>query len=204
MVSVHRMAYAVALLVSVVPIGSGSSSLNRRVGPCPTNLFGFGASSIAKGYKLFAIADLNQGFINWMVKPMNNSESKVAKELIVGIEKEGYLVGDGEYDRNQLYEIAGHRNIQLIAPQRIRGAKGLGHRRHSFYRLRAIELQKRKFGESLISARSIIERMFGRGFLLHARLFSRRRPSQSPKRKRRVILISRQSSFCHFELTKGE
>jgi len=136
-----------------LPIGGSSKDKNAK--------FGFGASSIAKGYKLFAIADLKQGFVNWVVRPMNCSESKVARELIVEIQKEGYLVGDGEYDKNHLYNLAGRSNIQLIAPRRIRNAKGLGHRRHSRYRLRSIELQKRKFGESLISARTIIERMFG-------------------------------------------
>jgi hypothetical protein len=141
--------------IDAKPLPVGGASKDKHAA------FGFGASIIAKGYKLFAIADLNQGFVNWTVKPMNKSESRVARELIVGIEKEGYLVGDGEYDKNHLYEIAGHLNIQLIAPKRIRNAKGLGHRRHSLYRLRAMELQKRKFGESLIFARTIIERMFG-------------------------------------------
>lgn len=137
------------------PLPIGGTSKDKQAA------FGYGASCIAKGYKLYAIADLNQGFVHWTIKPMNHSESKVASELIAAIEQGGYLVGDGEYDRNHLYDIAGRHNIQLVAPQRIRNARGLGHRRHSRHRLRCMELQQREFGESLIAARRSIERMFG-------------------------------------------
>lgn len=136
-----------------LPIGGNSKDKDSR--------FGFGASCIAKGYKLYAIADKNQGFVRWTIKSMNKSESKIAQELIRTLDNQGYLIGDGQYDKNRLYDMAGRKDIQLVAPQRIRNAKGLGHRRHSLYRIRAMDLIKRPFGQSLIESRKGIERMFG-------------------------------------------
>jgi len=136
-----------------LPIGGNSKDKDSR--------FGFGASCIAKGYKLYAIADKNQGFVRWTIKSMNKSESKIAQELIRTLDNQGYLIGDGQYDKNRLYDMAGRKAIQLVAPQRIRNAKGLGHRRHSLYRIRAMDLIKRPFGQSLIESRNGIERMFG-------------------------------------------
>lgn len=152
---VNKFPPSVCRWIDAKPLPIGGSSKDKQA------MFGYGASTISKGYKLYAVADLKQGFTNWLIRPMNHSESKVARELVVKLECQGYLVGDGEYDKNHLYDLAGSCNIQLIAPQRIRNAKGLGHRKHSSYRLRSMELQKREFGKSLISARTIIERMFG-------------------------------------------
>lgn len=123
--------------------------------------FGFGASCVCRGYKLYAVGDKNQGFVQWTVRPMNQGETKIARELIMKLDDNGYLIGDGAYDKNHLYSLAGKKDVQLVTPQRIRNAKGLGHRRHSRYRLRAMDLIKRPFGRSLISGRTSIERMFG-------------------------------------------
>lgn len=137
------------------PLPVGGSSKDKQ------SAFGFGASSLSKGYKLYAIADKNQGFIRWTVRSMNHSESKIAKVLVRGLDNQGYLVGDGQYDVNYLYDMAAGKSVQLLTPQRIRNAKGLGHRRHSLYRIRAMELVKRPFGQSLLESRKGIERMFG-------------------------------------------
>ena len=136
-----------------LPIGGNSKDKDSR--------FGFGASCIAKGYKLYAIADKNQGFVRWTIKSMNKSESKIAHELIRTLDNQGYLIGDGQYDNNRLYDMVGRKAMQLVTPQRIRNAKGLGHRRHSLYRVRAMDLIKRPFGQSLLESRKGIERMFG-------------------------------------------
>src|SRR6056297_1143561 len=77
--------------------------------------FGFGASCICRGYKLHAVADQKQGFVQWKITPMNRGESKVAEELIPELDTGGYLVGDTAYDSNKLYEIAAQQNIQMVA-----------------------------------------------------------------------------------------
>jgi hypothetical protein len=115
----------------------------------------------ARGYKFYAIADKQQGFVVWSVKPMNESECSVAQELIGQLDGQGYLIGDRAYDKNRLYDLSAAKSIQLIAPQGHRRAKGVGHRRHSPYRLRSLALGKTDFGQSLLLSRITIEAMFG-------------------------------------------
>ena len=135
------------------PLPIGGCSKDRQ------SAFGYGASCIAKGYKLYAVADKNQGFVCWTVRPMNQNEPKVASDLIPQLDRGGYLVGDTAYDSNNLYEIASKRSIQLVADRR--PGKALGHRRHSPNRIRSRELLSRPFGQSLLIGRTSIERMFG-------------------------------------------
>ena len=123
--------------------------------------FGYAEKGMANGYKLHAIADKSQGFVVWAVKPMNHHEITVADELISRLDWEGYLVGDGAYDKNKLYDSAGEKSIQLIAPQRIKDSKGIGHRRHSPYRLKSLSMQKFSVGNLLLESRNNIETMFG-------------------------------------------
>jgi len=135
------------------PLPIGGTSKDKQ------SAFGFGASCIAKGYKLYAVADQNQGFVRWTIRPMNQNEPKVAAALIPQLDHGGYLVGDTAYDSNKLYELASQRSIQLVTSRRT--GKALGHRRHSPHRIRARDLLTRPFGQSLMTARKSIERMFG-------------------------------------------
>lgn len=135
-----------------LPIGGCSKDKHSK--------FGRAAACIAKGYKLYAISDLQQGFVHWTIRPMNQNEAKVATDLISNLDRGGYLIGDSAYDSNRLYRIASERDVQLIASHRRKG-KALGHHRHSIYRLISRELLRQPFGQSLISARTSIERMFG-------------------------------------------
>lgn len=121
--------------------------------------YGRAASTMARGYKLHAIYDHLQGFVHWLIKPMNVNECPAGEELISRLTHEGYLVGDNAYDRNKLYAKAGERGVQLIAPQR-KKTMGLGHIRHSRFRLRAIEMQTRKFARALVFQRRMIETAF--------------------------------------------
>jgi hypothetical protein len=123
--------------------------------------YGPAAGCMAKGYKLYTIADRAQGFVVWTVKPMNYCESIVAQELVEKLGSEGYLVGDGAYDTNRLYDFACERSVQLITPQRAKAAVSLGHRHHSPHRLRAMLLKKRPFGQELIFSRIGIDCMYG-------------------------------------------
>jgi hypothetical protein len=121
--------------------------------------YGFGASCILRGYKLYAVADQNQGFIAWSVKAIKHNEALVARELIPQLDSGGYLIGDTAYDSDILYNLAAQSEIQLIAPRK--RARALGHRKYSQHRLRSLQMQQREFGRSLLSSRVNIERMFG-------------------------------------------
>ena len=116
--------------------------------------------SFAKGYKLHAVWGGRAVPEDWRIEPMNVHDSTAAVQLLPQLSGSGYLLGDGQYDSNRLYDLAGAHCHQLVAPRR-QTAKALGHQRHSPYRLRSIELQSKPFGKSLSFERSDIERSFG-------------------------------------------
>jgi hypothetical protein len=122
--------------------------------------YGRGAGGMQKGYKLHAVWAAGPLPIAWALTPMNVSERRMARQLIPMLPGTGYLLGDPEYDCNDLYELAHAAGHQLFAPKRQKHC-GLGHRPQSPYRLRSIDLMKRKFGKRLYRFRRQIEREFG-------------------------------------------
>lgn len=123
--------------------------------------YGRAAGCKGKGYKLHAIWDASGALVTYQVHPINISEQKVARSMIDRLEGGGYLIADAGYDANALYERAGERGYQLLTPRRYRNAKGVGHHRHSIYRLRAIRMIQEDHGRALLRRRAAIERQFG-------------------------------------------
>lgn len=119
-----------------------------------------------KGYRLYLITDKNSVIYDWLVRSNNTSEVKMAKQLIPALEGAGYLIGDGEYDANDLFDLASNYHHQLIAP-RARPGTGFGHCRHSPARFRSVAILEKDawtdngFGKALQDARRQIERFFG-------------------------------------------
>jgi len=123
--------------------------------------YGYTGGGKGKGYKLYAIADQKQGFVNWKICPMLYRESRVAIKLITESEFQGYLVGDRAYDTNALYKLASTRSIKLIAPRFYTHAKSLERSKHSHLRLEMLERLKSKFIQNMLDYRVEIEHMFG-------------------------------------------
>ena len=134
-----------------LPVGSGSKD--------PDVAAGYAGGGIAKGYKLHAICDSNRLPVAWVIRPMNENESIVAPQLIEQLTGNGILVGDNAYDRNYLYDLAGERGWQLLAPRRENTE--LGHVRHSRWRIIALEWMSQAWRNRLMEARKGIERFFG-------------------------------------------
>lgn len=105
---------------------------------------GRGAGALAKGYKLHMIVDGAGNLEAFAVLPLNVGEQAGARLLIHQLAVLGnrWMLGDSNYDCNHLYDAAGDIGVQLLAPQRCRNAKGLGHCYHSPHRLRALRLMK--------------------------------------------------------------
>ena len=139
--------------IDALPLPVGNSTQDRQARP------GWAAGMMGKGYKLHAICDPQAGIDSWKIYPMNVSEKNVAEELFCQLSGQGYIVADGCYDINRLYDKAGLMGYQLLATRRIGNA--LGHRRHSGYRLRAFELLDHAFGRCLLQQRFGIDRFFG-------------------------------------------
>jgi Transposase DDE domain len=144
-------------LVSVIdgkplPIGGASQD--------PEAHCGRGAARLSKGYKLYAIYDTRPVPAAYRVHAMNMNEGKVAEEMVNDLAGAGYLLGDGEYDANGVFDAAGKAGYQLLAPREDPEA-GLGHHYQSPYRLRCIDLMQSSFGQEIFRLRGTIERDFG-------------------------------------------
>jgi hypothetical protein len=135
-----------------LPVGGASHDPEARCGR--------GAGMPAKGYKLYAIWAGRPVPETYRVFPMNVNEAKAAEEMIPELKGGGYLLGDGEYDANRLYDVAAAAGYQLVAPREDPDA-GLGHHYQSPARLRCIELFRSGFGQVLFACRGAVERTYG-------------------------------------------
>jgi hypothetical protein len=134
-----------------LPVGGATGDPEARCGR--------GAGMWAKGYKFFAIWGDRPVPETYRVYPMNTSEDQVAEEMTSELRSGGYLLGDGEFDANSVYDAAGAAGYQLLAPREDPEA-GLGHHYQSPYRLRGIDLMRSSFGHDLYHLRGGIERAF--------------------------------------------
>ena len=99
-----------------LPVGGASQAPDAHCGR--------GAGMWAKGYKLYAIWGGRPVPETYRVYPMNTSEDKVGEEMIPELHGGGYLLGDGEYDANPVFDAAGAAGYQLLAPRAARGGLG--------------------------------------------------------------------------------
>ena len=135
-----------------LPVGGASKDPEARCG--------HGAGMWAKGYKLYSIHDGRPIAAAYRIHPMNISEDTVAREMMPDLTGGGYLLGDGEYDSNGVFDAARAVGYQLLAPRENPEA-GLGHHYQSPYRLRCIDLMRTPFGRELFRSRANIERDYG-------------------------------------------
>lgn len=132
----------------------------------PDARWGHGAGGQAKGYKLHAIWSGHPMPEQWRVTPLNADEKKMARRMVRDLPGSGYLLADGGYDSNGLYDQVAQSGYQLVAP-RARPRSALGHIYQSPYRQRAVILLESArfglglFGPALYAMRRQIERDFG-------------------------------------------
>jgi hypothetical protein len=135
-----------------LPVGNYSKDPDARTG--------YGAGGYFKGYKLHAVWGTAPVPLAHDVRPAHQGDPVAARVLVPRLGGQGYLVGDAAYDSNPLYDQAGRRGHQLVAPPQ-KPCRGLGHRPHSRWRLRARDLLAGPFGRALYRTRSYVERCFG-------------------------------------------
>lgn len=121
--------------------------------------YGRAAGGMGKGYKLHQITDLCGNCRNWRITPLNVNEKQPALEMIQELEpgQADTALADNNYDANKLYQAAGERGIQLLAPRR-KNAKRIIINRQSPWRLRAIALLAEN--PELLAPRRFIETCF--------------------------------------------
>lgn len=124
---------------------------------------GWACDHIAKGYKLFLLADTAGRIVAYQVHAMNHAEQTAALTLIDATDKPGYTLGDSVYDTDDFYRAAHQRGLQLITPRKDPTAN-IGVRASSPPRLHAIAMLETPipggFGPAMYDQRTIIERMF--------------------------------------------
>ncbi len=127
----------------------------------PDARYGRGAGAMAKGYKLHTVWANRALPEAWEVAPLNVSEKVVARRLIAQLSGSGYLLADGYYDANHLFDRAHEQGYQLVTPLPRGKNPGGGHHYQSPYRLQSIALMQTGFGQRLWRWRGAIERTYG-------------------------------------------
>jgi hypothetical protein len=149
-----------------LPVGGFSKDHDAR--------WGYATGGKYRGYKLFGCWGHSAVVPETLVLgPMNRSDQAGGIELIDRLDRlygtgeghlGGYVLADATHDTNPLHECAGGHGLQLLAPRK-EPFSGLGHGKHSPYRLRNIELLEGPsaaiFGRPLYTLRGQIERDFG-------------------------------------------
>lgn len=146
------------LAVDGRPLVIGNHSHDRHSG------YGRAAGGKARGYKLHSIIDIEGRMRCWRLAPMNVDERKMAKRMVRGLQEEGYLLADSNYDSNPLFDAVATRGLVMITPRRYGSDKGMGKHRHSPARIRSrdlLENTQSDFGRILHALRGFIERWFG-------------------------------------------
>jgi hypothetical protein len=117
--------HLLALVVTACWVHSidGKALAVSAVSKDPDAGFGRGAGANQKGYKLHAVWGTGPMPVAWGLAPMNVSEKTMARHLIATLGGTGYLLGDQQYDANDLYDAAARQDLQLIAKKRTIVAK---------------------------------------------------------------------------------
>jgi hypothetical protein len=134
-----------------LPIGSYSKDPDAR--------WGRAAGTMAKGYKLYAVWGPAAVPEAWSIGSMNVSEKRMAPELIRRTPGTGWLLGDAQYDSNELFDLAFERGFQLLAPRRKKGR--FGHHYLSPHRRFSVQLLEGGGWQPFHRDRTKIERKFG-------------------------------------------
>lgn len=140
------------------PLAISGCSKDRQAG------YGRAAGTMAKGYKLHAVFGPNFTVAAWRIAPMNKDERVMARRLLRDAPVQGYVLGDGNYDSNDLHDVClARKAVQFVAPRRYGPGRGIGHRPQSPSRLRSRELLEGEssFGRSVFGQRFVIEQHFG-------------------------------------------
>ena len=124
---------------------------------------GWAGDHLAKGYKLFLLADTSGRIVGRRVYAMNAADQTIALELIQDSDKPGYALADSIHDTNDFYQAAAARDLQLVTPRKDPMAN-IGERASSPARLHGIAMLETinasAFGPTLYDQRTRIERMF--------------------------------------------
>lgn len=123
---------------------------------------GYATGCMRRGYKLHAWATEDGRIPLFVVRPLNESEPKVARQLVAHIPPGHLVLGDGNYDSAILYQLVAQGHSQLLTPLKGRSRTAPRLRRMGQDRHRAIMLWDNSPQQCLAlgKKRVAIERIF--------------------------------------------
>lgn len=167
-------------LVDARPLAVGGCSKD------PDARRGYGAGLQQRGYKLHLLCDSGGSVDRWLLTPMNGSETHAAGLLLEHGPPAAYVLADGAYDVNPLYQQAAERGSRLLALPRHKKGLRPGHRPHHPQRLENWHWTRSTKGQrTLRRVRSAIERVNAWQGMAHIGL---RQPPHHVRRLHRVTL----------------
>ncbi|MEO0474746.1 MAG: transposase [Planctomycetota bacterium] len=129
---------------------------------------GYGAGQFQWGYKLHLVDGGRAMPEAWAVTPMNASESRVARQLVPRLRGQGYVLGDANYDDQELYALCQGKGLRFLAPRR-RPRTGLNkagachpERLRAIGTLESAGVGGGSFGRTMMRIRRQIETTLGR------------------------------------------
>lgn len=128
----------------------------------PDARVGWATKGFAKGYKLHACATEDGRIPAFAVRPLNEGEARVAREMLPPVPEAKLILADANYDTQHLYKALGARGQQLLTPLKRIAVNPGPLRRMGSHRRFAIQLSKR-LGSAyrvLLDQRNEIERIF--------------------------------------------
>lgn len=123
---------------------------------------GYAAGGMRCGYKLHAWATDDGRIPLFIVRPLNEAEPKVARQLVPQIPPGHMVLADGNYDSALLYQALAERDSQLLTPLKGRARSAEHLQRMPAARRRAIDLwdQQPERCQAIGRRRVAIERIF--------------------------------------------
>lgn len=128
----------------------------------PDARIGYGAGKFQRGYKLHAWATSEEKIPCFTVRPLNEGEAKVARELVVKIPKSSWVLADTNYDSSVLYTVVAERGSQLFTPLKGHSQCKRRLQRMGVGRRRVVHMwnQRKSMCTRLLHLRDQIERIF--------------------------------------------
>ena len=126
----------------------------------PDATVGRGSRGWSKGYRLHALGGRDRRIKAFSVRPLNEGEPKVARELVRHLEPDTIVLADANYDSRFLYDAARERDAWFFAP--IKGNAAKTRSRTTKARLVGVEFWRRHptVAKRVYARRTDIERIF--------------------------------------------
>jgi hypothetical protein len=126
----------------------------------PDATVGRGSRGFGKGYRLHAFGGEDRKIKAFSVRPLNEGEARIARELITHAEPNTIVLADANYDSRFLYDAARERNAWFLAPVKRNAA--ITRSRTTEARLIGVDFWRHepKLAKKLYARRTDIERIF--------------------------------------------